>query len=60
MTAAKTAPKRLIVTMWSDMDRWVVPTTALMVGKLPNSWITAKVGGLVRLVTDRVQVRKQL
>lgn len=56
MTAAKTAPKRLIVTMWSDMDRWVVPTTALMGGKLPNSWITAKVGGLVRLVTDRVQV----
>jgi len=54
--SAETAPKRLIVTMWSDMDRWVVPTTALMGGKLPNSWITAKVGGLVRLVTDRVQV----
>jgi type I restriction enzyme S subunit len=42
--------------MWSDMDRWVVPTSALLDGKLPKGWITAKVRDVVRLVTERIQV----
>lgn len=48
--------KNLIVAAWSQMDRWVIPAIAILGGKLPAGWISAKVGDIVQVVTDRIQV----
>lgn len=59
MPTAETLHQRYFVAMWSDIDRWVIPTSALMGGQLPKGWITANIGELVQLVTDRIQVNPE-
>jgi len=45
-----------IITMWSKMDRWVVPAEALLGGTLPDGWKIAKIGEIVEMMTERIQV----
>jgi type I restriction enzyme, S subunit len=56
MAAAEIALHRVFFVRWSEMGRWVLPTSAIMGGPLRKGWTTAKVGDVVRLVADRVQV----
>ena len=48
--------QNIIVSMWSEMDRWVVPASALLGGTLPDGWEIVKVGEIVKLVTERILV----
>lgn len=45
-----------IVAMWSKMDRWIVPTAVLLGGTLPDGWEIAKVGEVVEMMMERIQV----
>ena len=56
MAAAEIALHRVFFVRWSEMGRWVLPTSAIMGGPLRKGWTTAKIGDVVRLVADRVQV----
>lgn len=47
--------QRAHVIWWKDLDRWVVPAQ-LHDTKLPDNWQLAKVGDLVKQVTDKVKV----
>lgn len=56
MKTAAVYDENIAVAMWSDMDRWVIPTSAMMGGILPKGWTTAKVGEVAKLLSERIRV----
>jgi type I restriction enzyme, S subunit len=48
---------RAIVVWWHDIDRWVVPSAAILSRRLPAGWVGARVGDVVKLVSDSVKVQ---
>ena len=47
---------RAIVVWWHDMDRWVVPSNALLSRRLPAGWVRARIGDAVKVVSNVVRV----
>lgn len=47
---------RAIVVWWHEMDRWVVPSGALLSRRLPVGWERIRIGDCVRLVSNTVKV----
>lgn len=54
MTAA--IQQRAFVVWWHEMDRWVIPASAIMGGLLPKGWIAARIGDLAHFVTVKEEV----
>ena len=48
--------KRAIVIWWREIDRWVVPSTAILSRRLPTGWIRVRVGDVVKLVSNVIKV----
>ncbi len=48
--------QRAFAVWWHEMDRWVVPASVIMRGALPRGWTTARIGDLVQLLMDRIEV----
>ncbi|MGD9782548.1 MAG: restriction endonuclease subunit S [Kiritimatiellia bacterium] len=46
----------VIVVRFKDLDKWQIPRAGLVPATLPKGWRVARVGDLVRQVTDRVRV----
>ncbi len=47
---------RAFIVHWRDMDRWVVPTSAILSRRLPVGWQSVRVGDLVTLAFNSVRV----
>jgi type I restriction enzyme S subunit len=48
---------RAFIVRWRDMDRWVVPSAAILSPRLPAGWQRVPVGDLVMLVSNAVKVQ---
>ena len=48
--------QRAFVIDWKNLGRWVLPKTLLLARHLPKGWSLARVGGIVRQVSERVRV----
>ena len=51
---------RAIVVWWHEMDRWVVPSAALLSRRLPTGWVRTRIGDAVKLVSNVVKVAPML
>lgn len=51
--------QRAFAVWWHEMDRWVVPASVIMRGALPRGWTTARIGDLVQLLMDRIEVEPE-
>jgi len=49
-----------IVVWWHDMDRWVVPSSAILTRRLPTGWVWARVGDVVKLVSNAIKVESNI
>ncbi len=47
---------RAIVVWWHDMDRWVVPSGAILSRRLPGGWRRVHVRDVVKMTSDPVRV----
>ncbi len=47
---------RAIIVWWHDMDRWVVPSAAILSRGVPTGWVRTRVGDVVKLVSNVVKV----
>lgn len=47
---------RAIIVWWHEMDRWVVPSAALLSRQLPDGWVRLRLGDIVKLVSNVVKV----
>ena len=48
--------QRMFAVWFTKLDRWIVPSAAIRDRPLPTGWRIAKVGSLVRQISDRVKV----
>jgi hypothetical protein len=56
MNTLAAASPRAFVVWWHDLDRWVVPSAALLSRRLPAGWVLSRVGDCVKQVSDVVKV----
>jgi restriction endonuclease S subunit len=56
MTAIIPLSPRAFVVWWHELDRWVVPSGAILSRHLPAGWSRPRVGELVKLVSNLVKV----
>lgn len=56
MNAVVAASPHAFVIRWRDLDRWVVPSAALLSRGLPAGWRRARVGNIVTQVSNAVRV----
>lgn len=56
MTVAMVDRPRTFVVWWHEMDRWVVPSAALLAGRLPTGWRRIRVGDAVQRVSNLIKV----
>ncbi|MBI5805597.1 restriction endonuclease subunit S [candidate division TA06 bacterium] len=47
---------RAVVVWWHDLDRWVVPSAAILSHHLPVGWRRTRLGDVVKLVSNAVKV----
>lgn len=47
---------KAIVVWWHSMDRWVVPSAAILSRRLPAGWHLCRVGDVVSQVSNTVRV----
>ncbi len=47
---------RAFVVWWHEMDRWVVPSAALLSHRLPSGWLRLRIGNAAKLVSNVVKV----
>ena len=47
---------RAIVVWWHDLDRWAVPSAAILSRRLPTGWTLTRMGDVVKLVSNSVKV----
>ena len=59
MTATNTIAPRAFAVWWKDLERWVIPTNVLLGQSLPPGWMRARIGTLVRQVTERVKAEPE-
>ena len=57
--ALGTGRGRAFAVWWSDLERWVIPTSILLRSSLPVGWTRAKIGSLVTQVTTRVKAEPE-
>ena len=48
--------ERAIVVWWRDMDRWVVPSGAILSRRLPAGWKLTRIRDAVKLISNPVKV----
>jgi type I restriction enzyme S subunit len=48
---------RALVVWWHDMDRWVVPSGAILSRRLPAGWKRTRIRDVVRLLSNSVKVQ---
>ncbi len=51
---------RAIVVWWHEMDRWVVPSSAILTRRLPTGWVRTRVGDVVKTVSNVVKVEPNI
>lgn len=51
-----TALGRAVIVWWHDLDRWVVPSAAILSRNLPAGWRRVRVGDVVTLASNGVKV----
>ncbi len=56
MSAIIRLSRRAFVVWWHEMDRWVVPSDAILSRQLPTGWCRPRVGELVKVVSNLVKV----
>src|SRR5256885_12945051 len=56
MTAVAMPRPRAFVVWWHDLDRWVVPSAALLSRQLPDGWALSRIGDCVKQVSNVVKV----
>jgi type I restriction enzyme S subunit len=49
--------ERAFIVRWRDMDRWVVPSAAILSRRLPAGWQLVRVGDVVKRVSNSVKVQ---
>lgn len=59
MNAVAIGSPRAFVVRWCELDRWVVPSAALLSGSLPAGWKRYRVGEVVKPVSNPVRVQPQ-
>lgn len=57
MSAIHRLSPRAFVVCWKEMDRWVVPSGALLAQRLPAGWNRVRVGDLVTPVSNVIRVQ---
>jgi type I restriction enzyme S subunit len=50
------SPRHAFIVLWHEMDRWVVPSGAILSRQLPAGWTGLRVGELVRQVSKLAKV----
>lgn len=58
MSATAASATRAFAVQWSELDRWVIPSTALLSRSLPPGWKRKRVGDVVALVTNAVRLNQ--
>jgi type I restriction enzyme S subunit len=57
MSSIAAESPRAFVIWWHEMDRWVVPSTALLSRRLPAGWARVRIGDAVKQVSNAVKVK---
>lgn len=57
MNAVAAERARAFVVLWRELDRWVVPSAALLSRSLPPGWQRRRIGDIVKLVSTTVRVQ---
>ena len=59
MTAAVLKSPRAFVVWWHEMDRWVVPSAAILSQRLPVGWTRTKLAEVLKVVSNVVKVQPE-